>query len=390
MSPRLTSTNNLNKTSTIEIDGSQGEGGGQIIRLSCALATLLRQPIKVTRVRAGRANPGLQAQHTCGVKLVGEICSAEMDGVAKGLSEFEFKPGAIELGKEYVSDLRSAGGLAGAVTLLVQIALPTLLFSDNSLSESRSTTLKLLGGTCTTSSPQIGYTAAVLLPFLGKHFGLAGIDIHLHQRGYYPLGGGEVELSINSRSTPLPAINCTDRGRLLSIRGVAHAGGTGCEAIAQSIKDAALSLFMANKSFADTKIEISTEICTTTQSRGCGLVLWAATENSFIGGSALGTLRKRNSTADPDAVALEAVTELSSTLDNEKIVVDEYMQDQLVVFMALAAGVSEVVIGTPSLHTTTAIAVVEQMTEARFQLISRGDGTTLMKCHGIGYTFVGG
>lgn len=146
-SANLTSNNEL-----IPIDGSLLEGGGQILRISTALSVLLNKPIKVDRIRAGRKDGGLKAQHLTGIRLLGEISKAKLSNDEIKSTELTFTPTCLNSG-EFIADTKTAG----SITLLIQNSLPCLLFSKGESS------LHLRGGTNTTHAPQIGIYFFLLL-----------------------------------------------------------------------------------------------------------------------------------------------------------------------------------------------------------------------------------
>jgi len=175
----------------IEIDGSFGEGGGQIVRTAVALSAVTATPVRITRIRQGRSKPGLAAQHARAVTALADICGARVSGAAPGSSEVIFTPGTIRGGRHRVEI-----GTAGSVTLLMQCLLPALLCADAPSS------LHIQGGTDVNWSPAVDYFKNVFLPALSS-FG-ARVSLAVLQRGYYPRGQGEVLLEVACRSTWLP------------------------------------------------------------------------------------------------------------------------------------------------------------------------------------------
>jgi RNA 3'-terminal phosphate cyclase (ATP) len=198
----------------IYIDGSYGEGGGQVLRTSLSLATITGQPIRIERIRAGRKKPGLAAQHLTGVRAAAAICNAQVQGDELGSTNLEFTPSSSVQAGKYTFDVSDAreGRSAGAVTLVLQtILLPLALARGDSQ-------IILRGGTHVAYSPSLSYIEQVYLPIL-KRMGVQA-EVRLHRWGWYPQGGGEVELHVSGGST-LTSINLLERGQLQEVRGLA-------------------------------------------------------------------------------------------------------------------------------------------------------------------------
>jgi RNA 3'-terminal phosphate cyclase (ATP) len=191
----------------IEIDGSEGEGGGQILRSSRSLAICTQQPFRITNIRANREKPGLMRQHLTAVKAAAEICAAEVEGAELGAHALTFRPGRLASG-----DYSFAIGTAGSCTLVFQTVLPALLTADG---VSR---VRITGGTHNRASPPFDFLARSFLPLLGR----MGADVQLDLTGYgfFPRGGGEIRARI-APAKRLAAINLTERGAW--VRGYAEA-----------------------------------------------------------------------------------------------------------------------------------------------------------------------
>ena len=168
----------------MEIDGSYGEGGGQIVRTAVALAAVTGTSIRVSKIRQGRPKPGLAPQHAQAILALAGICNAKTAGIEPGSSEITFEPGMIK-GGSYRVDI----GTAGSITLLVQCLLPAMIRADGPI------TLKVTGGTDVRWSPTMDYFKRVFLPALCE-FG-AQVKVDSMRRGYYPRGGGSVILTVN-------------------------------------------------------------------------------------------------------------------------------------------------------------------------------------------------
>ncbi|KAH7927727.1 RNA 3'-terminal phosphate cyclase, partial [Leucogyrophana mollusca] len=361
----------------VRIDGSFCEGGGQLIRNAVTLSALLSRPITIDNVRSNRRPPGLRKQHESGIKLTAEICSADTTGVLIGSTNVNFTPTRIQLPKTLTAD----PGTAASTTLLLQVALPCLLFSAHTASPS---VLTLRGGTNATQAPQIDYTQHIFLPFLQRHFGL-DIFLGVKKRGYFPKGGGSVYCSIPSITGPLPPVTLTERGSVVAVRGTARVGGLPVILANEMRAAARAKLISCGLSAEMIAIDAFREKPGDACGSGGGIVLWAETENGCIlGGTSVSSKGK-----DPQEVGEEAAAELLANLQHGQCV-DEYLQDQIIMFLALAKGKSTVKAGPLTDHTKTAIHIAQQMTGAKFQVTetSTGSGvisTCTITCHGIGF-----
>src|ERR1700744_841519 len=167
----------------IVIDGSEGEGGGQIVRNACALSLVTGTPFRITNIRGGREKPGLMRQHVTAVEAACAIGGAECAGLAVGASEITFRPGRVKPG-EY----RFAVGTAGSTGLVLQTILMPLLLADD---RSR---LVLEGGTHNMLAPRFDFTERPFLPIVSR----MGPQVtgRLVRHGFYPRGGGRLEVEI--------------------------------------------------------------------------------------------------------------------------------------------------------------------------------------------------
>ncbi len=165
----------------IHIDGSQGEGGGQVLRTSLALSACIRTPLRIDAIRAGRKKPGLMAQHLAATLAVRGICDARCSGAELGSQTLEFHPGSLRPGR-----FRREVGSAGATALVAQAALPPLVQADGP------SELAVVGGTHVAWSPPFEYLSEVYLPTLRLMGWHAKAELVTH--GFYPRGGGKIRL----------------------------------------------------------------------------------------------------------------------------------------------------------------------------------------------------
>lgn len=165
------------------IDGSMGEGGGQILRTSLGLSLVTGRPFHIKRIRAGRKKPGLMRQHLTAVKAATQIGHAQVQGDVIGSQELVFIPGAVEAGRYEFSV-----GTAGSTTLVLQTVLPALLVAGQ---ESQ---LTLRGGTHNPYAPPFDFLVKSFLPLL-ERMG-ASVQAELKKPGFYPAGGGELTVQV--------------------------------------------------------------------------------------------------------------------------------------------------------------------------------------------------
>lgn len=169
--------------STIELDGAQGEGGGQILRTALSLSMLQGRPLRLVNIRAGRSKPGLMRQHLACVRAAAEVCNATVDGAEIGATALHFRPGEIRGG-----DYEFKIGTAGSTMLVLQTVLPALMRADTA------STLALEGGTHNQMAPSSDFIADAFLPRLAN-LG-AQVSMMVERHGFYPAGGGCVRVTV--------------------------------------------------------------------------------------------------------------------------------------------------------------------------------------------------
>lgn len=329
----------------IEIDGSRGEGGGQILRTSIALSAVTREPVRIRAIRANRPNPGLSPSHVTSIEAVARLCDGEVDDLYQGSKDITFRPGQLTGGR-FEFDV----GTAGSVSLVLQSCL-----IPAALSKSR-VVMEIRGGTDVKWSPPIDYMRLVHMPMLSM-FG-PSCDLEVVARGFYPEGGGEVRVEV-SPVGELEPMEMTAPGTVLRIEGVAFAQNLP-EHVVSRTKHAAMKRLL---DFRQTNVDSDIR---KGHSAGAGIVLSAVCENTTLGASALGERGIRAETLGEDC-ALNLLETLKSGAT-----VDEHMLDQILPYMALARGSSRILAEEVTSHAETNMSVVESFLGRRFETQKMG------------------
>ena len=194
-------------TTLMTIDGSQGEGGGQILRSSIALATLKGQPVHIQKIRAGRARPGLKRQHLTAIRAAAEICGGKLVGDELDSGELRYEPGETKAGEYHFS----VGG-AGSACLVFQTVLWPLLFAKGN------SQVVFEGGTHNPMAPPFDYIERCFLPIIEKMG--ATVSLRLERHGFMPAGGGRFIAEITGGCSLQP-IDLVDMGPILTRRAIA-------------------------------------------------------------------------------------------------------------------------------------------------------------------------
>jgi RNA 3'-terminal phosphate cyclase (ATP) len=345
----------------LRIDGSVGEGGGQIIRTAIALAAITGKAVEITNIRANRPNPGLSAQHLHAVRAVERISGGSTEGLALRSTRLAFTPGMLK-GFEGEIDI----GTAGSITLLLQCLVPAALFAD------RTTKVRITGGTDVSWSPPMEFYTHVFLPVL-RELGCE-LQLDLKRRGYYPKGGGLVDLTVTPARRlkglvlrkPEHAVEITSPEHAVEITGVSHSCGLPAHVVDRQARAAKHVLKDAGY---DAAIKTEPEE-RGTWTTGSGITLWAG----YKSGSALGERGKRAELVGEEA-ARGILTELQAPST-----VDLHLADQLVPYLALATGNSEMRVREMTKHLETNLYITQQFLEVNFtvQKEERGEGAVLV------------
>jgi RNA 3'-terminal phosphate cyclase (ATP) len=343
-------------TDFLIIDGSHGEGGGQILRSSLSLAVIAGHPVLVENLRANRKKPGLAAQHLTSVRAAAMLCDAEVKGAELGSQTLQFIPRRLVRAGDYFLDVSQAreGGSADAVMLVLQtLLLPLALAVGVS-------TVILRGGTHVDMSPSYDYVYDVWLPTLAR-MGVRA-ELSLVRSGWYPVGQGEARLRI--AGWPL---RLEHRGPLHAVTGHALAANLPahiCERMASHARDLLEQAGIA----AEIEAAVLKAACP-----GVGLYLTAHYENSLAGFGAQG---KRGKPAEQ--VAEESCSALVRHY-RSGTALEQHLADQLILSAALCRGESIFGVERISPHLVTNAWVVERFGLARIDITPAADGTGFVK-----------
>lgn len=330
----------------IEIDGSQGEGGGQVLRTALALSLLTRTPFRIVNIRANRKKPGLLRQHLAAVEAATRIGDAAVDGASLNATTLTFVPQTLR-GGEYAFAI----GTAGSTTLVLQtILLPLALAPESS-------TIELEGGTHNPAAPPFDFIAQSYLPLL-RRMG-ADVTIELLRPGFYPAGGGRIRVSITP-AAKLARLDLVERGEIIGCRGRAIVAN-----LAYSIAQREARVISETLEWPEDSVDAHT--VTGSLGPGNAVSVFVSAEHVtsvFTGFGVRGIAAEK--------VAHDCAMQTKRYI-NSGAAVDEHLADQLL--LPLAVGEGGAFTTTPlSLHATTNIDVIRRFVPVTIDVeeVSRG------------------
>lgn len=329
----------------IELDGSVGEGGGQIIRSALSASMITGQGFHLVKIRQKRNKPGLLRQHLTCVKAAAEICGAQTVGAEAGSTELTFKPKTIQAGNYHY-----AVGTAGSTTLVLQTILPALLCAEEA------SEVVIEGGTHNMAAPPVDFIQHAFLPQLRKMG--AEVDLKLEAYGFYPAGGGRIRARI--QPAQLKPLKVLARDAIKKRRAVARIAD-----LPDGIAERELRTVGEHLDFRGPDLQIDR-----VQDSLCpGNVLHLFFESKQVT-EVITSFGKLGLPAK--AVAEEACKEAKQYLKSNAPI-GRKLVDQLLLPMAIAGGGS-IRTYKPTQHTRTNIPILEAFFPVRFELEKRGDG----------------
>lgn len=330
----------------VEIDGSFGSGGGQILRTACAFSIIAKKPCHIFNIRKNRPRPGLMTQHLLGIQALAKLSNGRLEGDSLSSEEIKFWPG-----QDYRDRVSVNIPTAGSITLILQTLIPVCLFAPEPIK------IYFNGGaTDTFFSPTVDYFRYVFLTILEKltEVGPLLTEMNMVKRGYYPEGGAKVEVQVFP--SKLKPLNLTERGSFKKIIAI-----SGASEFLKTNKVAERQLMGIREVLGKLKLPIEEKVeYYDTQCPGSQIFLIAEFENTVIGVDNLGKLGKRAEDVGKEA-ALELLKEQKSGA-----CLDKHLADQVLPFLALSNKKSSVTVSEITEHCKTNIRVIEKFLDGRF------------------------
>ena len=329
----------------IRIDGSQGEGGGQVLRTSLALSLVTGQAFEITRIRAGRKRPGLGRQHLTAAQAAARVGAARAEGLALGSQHVTFMPQVVNPGTYHL-----AVQSAGSATLVLQTILPPLLLADGP------STLVLEGGTHNPFAPPFDFLQQAYLPLIARMG--PQVTVNLERHGFYPAGGGRFTAHIEPASVLAP-FDLLERGAIRQRRATALVVN-----LPRHIAEREMMTLRA--ALALRAGEMAVEVLD--RGPGPGNAVMVAVQSEHLT-EVFTSFGKRGRRAEEVA---RSVAEETQQYLAAGVPVGEHLADQLVLLLALAGGGSFRTL-TPSSHTRTNMAVIQSFLDVAISATQEAD-----------------
>lgn len=319
---------------SLKIDGSFGEGGGQILRSAITLSCITKRPVQIDRIRHNRKIPGLRAQHLTTVNLLAKICNAKTEGLHIGSTSIKFFPNEIQ-------DMRikESVGTAASISLILQALIPAVSLAKKKLD------LSIGGGTDVPWSPTANYTKYVL----AEAYSRIGIDflMKIQRRGYYPRGGGVVEITIFPCKKSLPLILTKRKEKNAKI--ICSYSNLNASEISQTVDNVKSTL--EKKEFT-VQIEINEEKAT---DKGSSMLVFSHDPSSIIGSDELF-----------DKKSAKFGNKSAFTFIDCDLGVDSHLSDMIVLPLSLTKGLSIFTVKEISKHLETNLYITSKITGCKY------------------------
>ncbi len=334
---------NLNQDNILQIDGSFGEGGGSIVRISSGLACVKNIPVEINNIRFNRKNPGLRLQHLVGIKTLAKLTGGTTNDIDVGSTLVKFNPGS-----EWNTDISVQIRTAGNIGMLSQTVYNALYLAPHQKYQIHVNG----GGTYGTHAAGSSYLSNVIFPIF-KDLGYT-VDLDVKKHGFYPKGGGEAIITIIPSSSSYKNFILEERGELEGIEGHIHVENRLKKPkVAERILSSILKNIKPNLTRFN-EVQITTKYHESL-SAGVGVDIWC----KYSSGAILGigtTLGKRG--VSSEKVGIMTANKLNSLLESHETV-DEYASDQILPLLFVAEGPSKFVIRAKTMHFLTNLELLK-------------------------------
>ena len=343
----------------VKIDGSYGEGGGQILRTAISLSAITGKPIEVCNIRANRTNPGLRPQHMAGIKIIADLFHAKSENLKVGAEWIRFSPTDKFEGGSIKFDI----GTAGSIPLILMTVMPAVSLSNNSLQ------IEITGGTDVKASPTIDYIKHIVAKSylsIGPEF-----SVDVLKRGYYPKGGGLVQCTIKPCKTPgtieLLATTGYLEPKIISV----------CSQLPVHIAKRQISSALITLEKKDIRCSNYTASIETSISPGSSILVYSVADfGLYVGGDSIGERGKR-----AEAIGTEAAMRfLDSTV--AQATVDPFLADMLVLPLALSKGRSRYRVARVTQHLLTNLHIVNEIVKCKYSIEQQEGGSYIVTIEG--------
>jgi len=332
----------------VEVDGSRGEGGGQILRTAVAFSAILGRPVRIEKIRGGRQVPGLKRQHVSALRVLANVFAGALEGASEGSSVVTFAPG--EQRKEKLSlDM----GTAASITLVLQAVIPAVALARSHLD------LELVGGTDVPWSPTYDFFAEVVRAAyerIGIEFTVAA-----SRRGYYPRGGGKVTAAIWP-SAGLRPLALAGKQEVKEVLLVSRCGGLPRHVAERQLGSATADLVQAGFGIASTKLTEEQS-----DSPGSSILAYHVGPSAYIGTDGIGAKGKR-----AEEVGRETAARFIGAARSGGCF-DSNLADMVIPLLSLAPGESRVAIPPLTPHLVSGLELASQFTGCSWS-VEEGEG----------------
>ena len=318
----------------LDIDGSYGEGGGQVLRYAVALSVYTKKPVEITNIRARRHKPGIRPQHLTAISCIASMCNAKTEGLSIGSSRLSFFPGNIKAG-EYKFDV----GTAGSITLIFQACIISALQTKKPIK------INITGGTDVKWSPSWDYFKKIFLPLISS-MGVK-VEANLIKRGYYPKGGGKAEIKIHPINK-IKSLTLDNNPAFKKIEGIINISNLPNN-ISIRMKHTIFKKSINNNFQTSIDIEESKS-----DSPGVGITLWSISNKAILGSSIIG-----EKGIPAEQIGDKSINQIINQI-NSKANIDFFAIDQILPYMMISDNPSKCRVSSLTNHASTSIWLLKK------------------------------